>query len=172
MKKLGITILLLMILPLAALMAADDVTGLWMGIDDESGDPTSISILYMYQGELYGRILLTYEEFIPGQVKDTYLNPGERAELLVGDPPYAGLDFIWGLTDRGRKWGRGKILDPKKGKIYSSEVWLDGNDLILRGKIGPIGRNQTWKPVRQSDLPPGFVVPDPSTFVPRIPQVK
>ena len=164
--------LILCILAPALLLAADDVTGLWMGIDDETGDPNTISMLYMYHGELYGRILVTYDDENPGRVKDTYLNPVARAELLVGNPPYAGLDFIWGLTDQGRRWGRGKIMDPKKGKIYASEIWLEGGDLILRGKIGPIGRNQTWKRVADADLPPGFVVPDPSEIVPRIPQVK
>lgn len=165
-------ILFLLFLGFSLLNAADDVTGLWMGIDDESGDPTSISILYLHQGEIYGRILVTYDDQNPGVVKDTYLNPGDRADLLVGNPPYAGLDFIWGLQDRGGKWSRGKILDPKKGKVYSSEIWLEEGNLVVRGKIGPIGRNQTWLPVSEVDLPAGFILPDVSAFSPQIPQVK
>jgi len=164
--------IVLFLVPAAFITAADDVTGLWQSIDDETGEPSSISMLYMYRGELYGRILITYDEENPGVVRGTYMNPVERAELLVGNPPYAGLDFIWGLSDRGNKWGRGKILDPRKGKIYSSQVWLENGDLILRGKIGPIGRNQTWVRARERDLPSGFVIPDPNSFVPQIPQVK
>ncbi|MDA3850635.1 MAG: DUF2147 domain-containing protein [Spirochaetaceae bacterium] len=165
-------IVLFLLLSISFLFAAEDVTGLWVSIDDETGDPSSISILYMYQGQLFGRIIITYDDENPGVVKDTYLAPGDRAELLVGDPYYAGLDFIWGLEDRGRRWGRGRIMDPKKGKIYNSEIWLEDGDLILRGKIGPIGRNQTWFSVDSSDLPAGFVIPDSSSLVPRIPQLK
>jgi len=171
-KNLPIVFLLMFFTSLTLLSAAEDVTGLWMGIDDETGNPTSISILYMHQGEVYGRILVTYDEENPGVVKDTYLNPEVRADLLVGDPHFAGLDFIWGLQDRGSKWGRGKILDPKKGKVYSSELWIEDGNLVVRGKIGPIGRNQTWLPVSDSDLPEGFIVPDASSINPQIPQVK
>ncbi len=33
---------------------------------------------------------------------------------------------------------------PHQGKIYGCEMWREGNKLIVRGKIGPFGRNQTW----------------------------
>lgn len=164
--------LLLLCFVLGAAFAADDVTGLWMSIDDETGDPTSVSMIYLYQGEIYGRVLITYDENNPGEMLDNYMNPGERAELLVGNPPYAGLDIIWGLEDRGRRWGRGNILDPRKGKIYTSELWIEDGKLVVRGKIGPIGRNQTWLPVDPAMLPADFVIPDPMEFVPSIPQLQ
>ena len=48
----------------------------------------------------------------------------------------------------------GKIMDPKKGSVYSSEIWKDYNDkLRVRGKIGPFGRTQTWNVLSDSDLP-------------------
>ena len=50
-------------------------------------------------------------------------------------------------------------MDPKEGKVYASEMWRDGSDLIVRGKIGPFGRNQTWLSASAGDLPPG--VDDP-----------
>ena len=35
----------------------------------------------------------------------------------------------------GKNLDGGKILDPKKGKVYSCEMWRDGENLIVRGKI-------------------------------------
>jgi hypothetical protein len=47
----------------------------------------------------------------------------------------------------------GKILDPKKGKVYSCEMWRDGENLIVRGKIAFLGRNQIWLPYKGEPLP-------------------
>ena len=47
----------------------------------------------------------------------------------------------------------GKILDPKKGRVYSCEMWRKDENLIVRGKIAFLGRNQTWVPYAAPDLP-------------------
>ncbi|HCZ37305.1 MAG TPA: DUF2147 domain-containing protein, partial [Cytophagales bacterium] len=38
--------------------------------------------------------------------------------------------------------------DPNNGKIYRCKVWLEGNNLKLRGYLGPFFRTQTWLPER------------------------
>ena len=142
-------------------------------MDEESGYYSSICLIYEYQGKVFGRILVTYdEEWKPNVPKDTWNDPDDTADKIVGDPYYAGLDFIWDMQDRGRKWTRGKIIDPKPGKIYGCELWIDGENLIVRGKIGPFGRSQTWLPITAADLPDGVPVPDPATLVPVIPRLK
>lgn len=170
-NKVKLIVLALMLFSAFSLVAADKVAGLWMSIDDETGDTSSICMLYEKGGKLYGRLMVTYDQ---GVLKDTIYDQNDKAELIVGDPYFAGMDFIWDLKDTGKKWSKGKILDPPNGKIYSSEVWLDKKtgDLIVRGKIGPFGRNQTWKKVGQSDLPAGFKIPDSGSFKPVIPKVK
>ena len=148
---------------------ANDLVGFWKSIDEETNLPTTITGIYEYRGKLYGRIVITFDE---GIMKDTIYKPGDKAELIQGDPYYAGLDFIWDLVPRGSKWINGNIMDPKEGKVYLSEIWLDNGKLIVRGKIKigfiSIGRNQTWLPVTSADLPAGFVLPDLSTFQPTI----
>ncbi len=157
------------VLTVAALSAADDVTGLWRGVDENTGDSTMFTYIYEYRGRLYGRMVVTFDE---GVMKDQMGESGDVADLWVGDPNYAGMDIIWEMEDRGKKWKRGNICDPKEGKIYASEMWKDGRNLIVRGKIGPFGRNQVWLPVTPSDLPPGLDYGNPSSWVPVIPEAK
>lgn len=145
------------------------MTGLWRGVDENTGKSTMFTYIYEFGGKLYGRMVVTFDE---GVLKDMVNKPGSRAEKLVGDPFYAGLDIIWGLEDKGTRWKKGKICDPKEGKIYDSEVWREGDKLIVRGKIGPFGRNQTWQTVGTADLPPGLNYGDPAAWKPSIPVLK
>lgn len=168
MKK-GILILILALIGSSGLMAAESVIGLWRGVDENTGESTMFTYIYEYNGRLYGRMVVTFDE---GIMKDLVNKPGDKADLLVGDPFYAGLDIIWDMEDRGNRWKRGRICDPKEGKIYASEMWRDGDNLIVRGKIGPFGRNQTWQPVRSSDLPSGLDYGNPSSWRPVIPELK
>jgi uncharacterized protein (DUF2147 family) len=159
----------LFLLAAFALSAADDVTGLWRGVDENTGDSTMFTYIYEYRGKLYGRMVVTFDE---GIMKDMINRPGDRAEKVIGDPFYAGMDIIWDMEDRGNKWKRGNICDPKEGKVYASEMWREGNNLVVRGKIGPFGRNQVWQPVRPSDMPEGLDYGNPSSWRPVIPEMK
>jgi uncharacterized protein (DUF2147 family) len=175
MKKLAFGLVLLLLITAAA--AAQDVTGFWKTIDDETGKPKSVIALYTQQGKLYGRIILTYEDD-GATIKDDMYRQKVRSPFLVGNPPFAGLDMIWDLTwDAGRKiWRNGSIMDPgnetNKPKIYASEIWMEGNNLIVRGKIAFIGRNQTWLRFDRKDFPAGFAVPDFTSFRAAVPRVK
>ncbi len=113
-------------------MAAENIAGLYKTIDDETGEAKSLVQIYAYQGKMYGRVVKLFED------------PNKKAVGIKGDPKIVGLDVAWGLTDEGERYEGGKILDPAKGKIYGCEMWREGNKLIVRGKIGPFGRNQTW----------------------------
>ena len=67
-----------------------------------------------------------------------------------------GLDVIWGMEWDGKEYSKGRIMDPKSGKIYRSVMWQEyakPDNLFVRGKIGPFGRTQTWNVVSVKDLP-------------------
>lgn len=99
------------------------------------------------------------------------MDPKAKATNLTGDPYFSGLDYIWGLEKRGKKWSKGKIMDPENAKTYSCDIWIEKDNLIVRGKIGPFGRNQTWIPVKNSsELPEGLIVPN--NITPVIPSLK
>lgn len=152
--------------------AEDDVTGFWKIIDDETGRLRSIIALYKHQDMLYGRLVVTFHE--NETVKNTIYAPGERATKLPDQPYFAGLDIVWDLKwdEAKKRWQKGKILDPKKAKVYSSEITWDPQkqQLVVRGKIGPFGRNQFWLRTSEKDFPADFVLPDISTWTPNIPR--
>lgn len=151
-----------------ALMAADSIEGFWKTVN-EDGVAQCIIAVYEYGGKCYGRIIATYGE--DGKIDDSIYTPSKRAPGVVGDPFYSGLDIIWDLLES--KWAhKGFILDPEHGKVYKAELWTDAGNLIVRGKLLMFGRNQTWYPVTKEDIPVGFKLPDPKTFVPSIPETK
>lgn len=164
----GLVFLLnLLAVPLFA-QSFNDVFGLWKTIDDETGKAKSVILVYKYQDTLYGRIVMTLDDNeLP---KDTWDKPTERAEEMQDKPFYSGLDMIWDMEPRGDKWAKGKICDPAKGKVYGCEINYDDakGELLVRGKIGPFGRNQFWQKVQPADLPAGFTIPEnPVPSIPR-----
>ena len=38
----------------------------------------------------------------------------------------------------------GKIYNPKNGKTYKCSIWLDGNNLKVRGYVAMFYETQTW----------------------------
>ena len=113
--------------------AEGSIVGLWTTIDDETNAAKSVVRIYEYQGKYYGRVVELFQN-------------KEATAKLPGTPKIKGLDVIWDLEQRGDKYKGGEILDPKKGKVYGCEIWREGNNLIVRGKIAFLGRNQVWLP--------------------------
>ena len=114
-------------------VADNSVIGFWTTIDDETGEAKSVVQIYEYQGKYFGRVV-------------ELLKNKEAKAKLPGNPAIKGLDIIWDLKQDNKKYTDGEILDPKKGKVYGCELWREGENLIVRGKIAFLGRNQTWLP--------------------------
>ncbi|NCB49745.1 MAG: DUF2147 domain-containing protein [Alphaproteobacteria bacterium] len=138
MKK-GILFLFICLFSMSA-FAKEPIEGLWVTIDDESGEAKSVVEIYAYQGQYYGRIV------------DLLKNKEARATRLPHQPKILGMDIIWDLKKDGKTFEDGQILDPKKGRVYGCEVWRKGENLIVRGKIAFLGRNQTWLPYKEGKL--------------------
>lgn len=169
--KRQILLFLVYIFLTGSLFANNEIFGFWKSFDENTGDPTSICVIYEYEGKAYGRVLLSYDEDNPGVVLDSIAAPFKTVDGVVGDPFVSGLDFIWAMEDKGNRWKVGKILDPPNAKIYDCELWVRDGLLFVRGKIGPFGRNQQWQPVAFDDLPVELQV-DTSSLVPVIPELK
>ena len=130
MKKIC---LFLLILLSGKIALASDITGYWTTVDDETKEQKSIVQVYEYNGRYFGRVV------------DLFKNK-EAVAKIKGNPKIIGLDIIWDLKKDGSKYKGGEILDPQKGKVYGCEMWREGDNLIVRGKIAFLGRNQTWLP--------------------------
>ena len=131
MKKV---ILALGLCLLTSVAQADQrVLGYWTTIDDETKEAKSIVRVYEYQDKVFGRVIKVLTD------------PTAKAKL-PGEPLIEGLDIIWDMVADGARYEDGEILDPKTGKVYDCMMWMDGENLVVRGKIAFLGRNQTWLP--------------------------
>lgn len=138
-NRLTTGLALLLALALAPALLAESPVGRWKTIDDETGKVKSIVNIYEAQGVLYGNI-------------EKLLDPADQGKNCDKCPapqtnkPVEGLMIIWGMKPDGAGYGGGSIMDPKNGKVYSCNMKVEGNKLIVRGFIGfsVIGRSQTW----------------------------
>ncbi|WP_303749468.1 DUF2147 domain-containing protein [Stenotrophomonas pigmentata] len=137
---------LLLALPLLAAgfsaNASDSAAGRWRTIDDETGRVKSIvEITQAANGTLSGRVL---------QVLQSEQGPHPVCNKCEGankGKPIEGMTILWNVRPDGtNKWANGTILDPAKGKTYSSKVALvdNGRKLDVSGCISFICRTQTW----------------------------
>ena len=149
MKKAWLVLVMNLLATMA--WAGEGVLGYWTTIDDETKEAKSVVRVYKYQGKVYGRVVKV-------------LTDSTARASIPGSPLIEGLDIIWDLVADGEEYTDGEILDPKKGKVYGCEMWREGDDLIVRGKIAFLGRNQTWHPNKEFQ--------DQTPLVPNKPKVK
>ncbi|MBA2711901.1 MAG: DUF2147 domain-containing protein [Tatlockia sp.] len=114
--------------------------GNWTTIDDKTEKKRAVVHLAITNGTLHGTIVKVYPR--QGDTGICTKCPGN-----FKGKPVKGLQFIWGLKDKGNGvWDDGKLLDPKSGKIYRAKITLEGKKLYVRAYIGvsTIGRSQVW----------------------------
>ncbi len=89
-------------------------------------------------GEPKGTVRITESNgVLTGKLVDTNSAKGKK---------HIGTTIIKGLkADGNGKYSGGTITDPEKGKDYRMTANLSGNNLKLKGYIGPFSRSQTWK---------------------------
>ena len=118
-----------------------DVQGLWVTEDDETGKKKSEVLIYKEGNTVYGKII-------------NLLLPEDKGKLCLNckgenkNKPIEGLLILKDLILEEDTWEGGTILDPKSGKIYDCYITLeDDNTLKVRGFLGfsLLGRTQIWK---------------------------
>ena len=125
--------------------AASTLVGSWLTIDDKTNKPRSTIEISEKDGVYTGKVIEVVP--VPGDLGICQKCPGQFKDQKI-----EGLQILWNLQKSGvNEFIKGKILDPKSGKIYDCKVTLadDGNSLNIRGFIGIslFGRTQTWKRV-------------------------
>lgn len=80
----------------------------------------------------------------------------ENPKKELRDRELLGLTFMWAFEWVGIKsdtgsyfWKDGRIYNPNDGKTYYAEMYYNPEDygkdnLIVKGKVGPFGAEQTW----------------------------
>ncbi len=142
MKKIFLTISLIALTVITA--TAQDVTGKWKTIDDETGKPKSVVEIYKQNGKIYGKVV---EIFDPAKRDlDCIHCPGKDK-----NKPIMGMVIIRGLEKDGHEYNDGTIMDPNNGKVYKCYIELESeNKLKVRGYIGfsLLGRTQYWQRIQ------------------------
>jgi len=124
------------------LLFGQGVIGRWQTIDDETGKAKSVVEIFERNGKIYGKILQLYRE------PDQDQNPKcEKCEDDRKGQQIIGMEIVRDMKLQDGYYQDGTICDPKNGKIYKCEFWIDSNDpnkLQVRGYWGFFYRTQTW----------------------------
>ena len=111
---------------------SQDVLVKWL---TEAGD-AQVEI-YQAGNKLNGKIIWLQQG---PETKDKH-NPDAKLK----DRKLMGVNILSGLSKSKDKWEGGRIYNPKNGKSYKCSIWLDGEQLKVRGYIGMFYETQTWK---------------------------
>jgi uncharacterized protein (DUF2147 family) len=125
----------------SAFAATGSIVGSWKTIDDVTSEPKSVVKIYKQGDKYFGRITRLFRK--KGE------DPNPRCEKCKdGDPRKGkrvkGMVILKDLIKKDDKYAGGNILDPKNGKVYKCELWLEEGKLKVRGFVGIFFRTQTW----------------------------
>jgi uncharacterized protein (DUF2147 family) len=125
-----------------ATFAQADIRGKWKSFDDETLEAKSVVDIFEKDGRYYGKVVKLFRK--PEEDPDPICK-----ECAPEDPRFnkkvIGMEILRDMKKVGDEFSEGTILDPKNGKIYKCKIWIEGQDLKLRGYWGPFYRTQTWK---------------------------
>ena len=126
---------------ITAIADSQSPVGQWKTIDDKTGKEKSIIEIMSIDGILTGKIIKLLNPSKPNPVC-------EKCKGEKKDKPIEGMTILEGVSQKGKSWKGGTILDPKNGKTYKVTMKLveEGAKLKVRGYIGipTLGRTQTW----------------------------
>lgn len=134
--------LILLIILVPVIESQAQVTGLWTTIDDNTGKPRSVVEIFERGGLLYGRIQQIFPT--PGRDADPVCKECDEDDPRFGKK-VKGMEILRGLKKDGNAYSGGDILDPENGSVYRCKIWLDAENLMVRGYLGPFFRTQTWR---------------------------
>lgn len=143
---LKILLLIVLTLLFSLNINAQDIVGKWKTIDDQSGKIRSIVEITKENNKYYGKITQLFLEPHEGQ------NPlCVECSGRLKNQPITGMEIFSGLTKSDEEYS-GEILDPEEGKVYKCKLWLENNQLKVRGYIMFLYRTQTWLPATNADF--------------------
>lgn len=132
-------ILILACILIAQSALAQEITGKWTTIDDNTGKERSVVEIYKKGDKYFGKVSDMYLE--PHEPKDPIcdLCPDERK-----DQQTLGMEIIRNMEKDGDEYSGGDILDPENGKIYRCKLWIEDGKLMVRGYVAFFFRTQEW----------------------------
>ena len=124
---------------------AQQITGKWKVIDEDSGKAKCIVNISQTDDSLTGKITKLLKKNAPDDARCV------KCEGEFKNEPLIGLPILRGFNKKEDKWVDGLITDPEKGKTYESKIWVDKDNpdlLKVRGYVSVFYRTQTWERVK------------------------
>jgi uncharacterized protein (DUF2147 family) len=115
--------------------------GKWKTIDDNTGKERSVVEIFQKEDKVFGKITKLYLDKgeDPDPVCDECEQDDDRYKKKI-----IGMEIIRNMEIEGNELTEGTIMDPDNGKVYRCKIWAEGNNLKVRGYLGPFYRTQTW----------------------------
>ena len=120
------------------------ISGRWKTVDDETGRVKSVVEIAERDGAYFGQIVELF------RLPDEDQNPKcTECDDDRKDQPALGMEIVRDMFRDGEalEWEDGTICDPKNGKVYDCEMWIEEdepNTLYVRGYILFLFRTQEW----------------------------
>lgn len=145
MKKILLSLVLVLTVSIIANAQATKMIGKWKTIDDKDGSAKSIVYIFKATNGMYY-----------GKIEKLFKDPEKLCTACEGtnkNKPIVGLLIINNMVEEDGKLTGGTIMDPKNGKVYKCNISQEGDadKLNVRGSMdrgGLIGRTQTWVRVK------------------------
>lgn len=135
-------ILLALFLISSTVSVAQEITGKWITIDDETDVEKSIVEIFEKNGKYHGKIVKFLEEGA---------DPDDACEHCKGEmkgKKLMGFEVLKNFEKDGDEYVDGTIIDPEKAKTYDAKIWVDEDDpsiLNLRGYVSIVYKTIQWK---------------------------
>ena len=127
--------------------------GIWQTFDEETGLPLAKIEIELAKNRLIGKVHKIFDRPWEGNDPVCYKCPKQWKGKKVKE-----MALLWGFSPNGKN---GKIIDPKKGKIYSAKMWLDGKTHLkvraYASALGVIYQTQKWRRISQMDASNPFI---------------
>ena len=147
MKHFTLLFALLLLFGAAYSQSSSPLLGQWKTIDDETGRIKSVVEITERDGSFYGQVIELFR--LPEEDQNptcTGCKDDRKDELSLG------MEIVRNMKTADKlEWEEGTICDPKTGKIYDCEMYLESDnldELKVRGYIYFLYRTQTWMRVK------------------------
>lgn len=125
--------------------------GYWKSIDDETNKATAYWKLEIKDDQLLGYIV----NYPNAKADDICVAcTGELEDFF--EKPVKGTAWLSLSELKDNEWQEGYIIDSGKGEKYKAKVWLEDNNLMMRGYVGFFYRTQVWQRSSQTDAEKGI----------------
>lgn len=119
----------------------ESIQGIWLSSDQE----VKIRIYQKTDKKFYGQIIWFKESPDNGKFPNDIKNPDPalRQRKIIGLEILK--DFYYDAPSQ--KWKNGTIYHPQHGKTFRGLMWLQGQELQIRGYWGLLYRTNSWTKV-------------------------